>query len=102
MLGAAQSAGLPVTVPERSYHPDERYWSQPAERAELERTILRNGSISCEVFGRARVAETLRDFFDRRARPVQVIGALYVFERYHHTLAASLAAARRKTKEFAC
>jgi asparagine synthase (glutamine-hydrolysing) len=102
MLGAARSAGLHVRVPERSFHPDDRFWSQPAERAEIEGTILRRGSISCDVFGRARVAQTLRDFFDRRACPVQVIGALYVFERYHQSLAASLAAARQKTTEYAC
>jgi asparagine synthase (glutamine-hydrolysing) len=102
VLGAAKSAGLRVSVPERSYHPDERYWSEPAARAQLEGTILRNGSICCEVFGRARVAETLRDFFQHRANPVQVIGALYVFERYHQTLAASLASARQKTREYAC
>jgi len=101
-LGTARSAGLDVTVPERSYHPDDRYWSQPAERADIEGTVLRNGSISCDVFGRARVAQALRDFFDHHARPVQVIGALYVFERYHQTLPASLARARQMTTEHAC
>ena len=89
-----------MRVPERSFHPDDRFWSQPAERAEIEGTILRHGSISCDVFGRARVVQTLRDFFDRRACPVQVIGALYVFERYHQSLGASLAAARRTNTEY--
>ena len=102
VLGAVRSAGLRVSVPERSYHPDDRHWSQPAARRDIERTILRNASISCEVFGRARVAETLRDFFERRATPVQVVGALYVFERYHECLPASLAGARQKTREYAC
>ena len=101
-LGMARRAGLRVNVPERSYHPDERYWSQPAARAEIEGAILRSGSISCDVFGRARVTTTVRDFFERGANPVQVIGALYVFERYHQMLAASLARAREKTKEYAC
>ena len=100
LLGAAWSAGLRVKVPERSYHPDERYWSQPAQRADIEATILRSGSISCDVFGRARVASTVREFFEQRANPVQVIGALYVFERYHKSLAASLSDARHKTTDY--
>ncbi|HXD16463.1 MAG TPA: asparagine synthase-related protein [Vicinamibacterales bacterium] len=102
VLKRARAAGLPVVVPERSYHPDERYWSQPAERDAIERTIMRPGSISCEVFGRSRVDETVRAFFSQGAAPVQVIGALYVFERYHQTLAASLADARRQVTQHAC
>jgi len=102
VLKGARAAGLPVVVPERSYHPDERYWSQPAERDTIERTILRADSISCELFGRSRVDETVRAFFSHGAAPVQVIGALYVFERYHHTLAASLADARRQVTQHAC
>ena len=98
----AAAAGLPITVPERSYHPDERFWSQPSERSQIESTILRPGSISCELFGRARVAQTVRDFFERAASPVQVIGALYVFERYHQDLARSLGSARSEVTEFAC
>src|SRR5262249_6679712 len=52
-----------VGVPERSYHPDDRFWSKPDARGRIEATILRNGSISCDIFGRARVKATLRDFF---------------------------------------
>lgn len=99
---AVASAGLPVSVPERSYHPDERFWSQPSERAQIEATILRSGSISCDIFGRALVAQTVREFFERGASPVQVIGALYVFEHYHQHLAASLASTRQQAVEFAC
>ena len=102
MLKGARAAGLPVVVPDRSYHPDERYWSQRAERDAIERTILRPDSISCEVFGRSRVDETVRAFFADGAAPVQVVGALYVFERYHQTLAASLADARRQVTQHAC
>jgi hypothetical protein len=98
----AAAAGFPIAVAERSYHPDERFWSQPSERSQIESTILRPGSISCEVFGRTRVAQTVHEFFDRAASPVQVIGALYVFERYHQDLADSLASARREVAEFAC
>ena len=99
---AAAAAGLPVNVPERSYHPDERFWSLPSERSQIEGTILRPDSISCEVFGRARVTQTVRDFFNHAASPVQVIGALYVFEHYHRTLAQSLAKARRDVAELVC
>jgi hypothetical protein len=98
----AGAAGLPVIAPERSFHPDERYWTIPANRAAIEGTILRTGSLSCDLFGRDRVRTTLREFFDTGAAPVQVIGALYVFERYHQTLGASLADARRQLKTHAC
>ena len=102
LLNGARVAGLPVAVRDRSYHPDERYWSQPAARAAIESAILRAESISCEVFGRARVDQTVREFFTHGAAPVQVIGALYVFERYHQTLSASLADARRHLGQHAC
>jgi asparagine synthase (glutamine-hydrolysing) len=102
MLRTARSAGLPVVVPDRSYHPDERYWSAAAERSQIERTIMRPGSISCEVFGRSRLESTLRHFFDHVASPVQVIGTLYVFEHYHQTLSAALGAARQTARAYAC
>jgi asparagine synthetase B (glutamine-hydrolysing) len=102
VLGCARALGMPVAVPERSYHPDDRYWSKRDERSRIEATILRNGSISCDIFGRTRVESTLRDFFDRGAGPVQVIGALYVFEHYHQSLANSLLRAKAQVKEYAC
>jgi asparagine synthase (glutamine-hydrolysing) len=102
LMRGARRLGMPVVVPERSYHPDDLYWSKPDERARIEGTILRNGSLSCDIFGRARVESTLRDFFDRSAGPVQVIGALYVFEHYHQSLTAALLDARSQMKEYAC
>ena len=102
MLRTARSIGLPVVVRDRTYHPDERYWSEPEQRSHIERTIMRPGSISCDVFGRSQVETTLRNFFEQAASPVQVIGALYVFERYHQTLSAALDAARRTTRAYAC
>lgn len=102
VLRGVQAAGLPVTVPDRTYHPDERFWSKPAERARIESTILRGQSISCDVFGRARVQSVLREFFERGAAPVQVVGALYVFEYYHQTLAASLSGARSAPRDTEC
>jgi hypothetical protein len=102
LLQGAHAVGMPVAVPSRSYHPDERYWSRPTERATIESTILRADSLSCDVFGRTRVQQTVQDFFLRHAAPVQVIGALYVFEHYHQTLTASLYDARRQVRQHAC
>jgi asparagine synthetase B (glutamine-hydrolysing) len=102
LLRGTRELGMPVIVPERSYHPDDRYWSKADERSQIETTILRNGSISCDIFGRPRVESTLRDFFDRGAGPVQVIGALYVFEHYHQSLANALRHAKAQVREHAC
>jgi len=102
VLGSARALGVPIAVPERSYHPDDRFWTKPDARSRIEATILRNGSISCDVFGRARVESTLREFFEHAAGPVQVIGALYVFEHYHQSLANSLVRAKAQAKEYAC
>jgi hypothetical protein len=101
-LAAAARAGAPVTVADRSYHPDERFWSQPADRAAIESTILRRDSISGELFGRDRLRAVLARFFDTGDAPVQVVGALYVFEHYHQTLGAFLAGARRDRRLHAC
>jgi asparagine synthase (glutamine-hydrolysing) len=101
-LQTLRAAGVPVTVPQRSYHPDERYWSEPQSRAAIEAVILRNGSVSCDVFGRTRVTDVVRRFFAASDAPVQVIGAMYVFERYHQTLGASLAAARDQVPHHVC
>jgi hypothetical protein len=101
-LRGVRALGMHVGVPERSYHPDDRFWSKPDARVRIEATILRNGSISCDIFGRARVTATLRDFFERGAGPVQVIGSLYVFEHYHQSLANSLLRAKAHVKEYAC
>jgi asparagine synthetase B (glutamine-hydrolysing) len=102
VLRGVRAVGMSVAVPERSYHPDDRFWAKPDERSRIEATILRNGSISCDIFGRAPVESTLRDFFERGAGPVQVIGALYVFEHYHQSLANSLLRAKAHVKEYAC
>jgi asparagine synthase (glutamine-hydrolysing) len=89
-LAAAKRAGMPATVPQRSYHPDWAAWQQPEPRDLLTRTILRSDSISAEVFGRDRVAATLDAFFAHDAAPSQVIGALFVYEHYHQSLASAL------------
>jgi asparagine synthetase B (glutamine-hydrolysing) len=102
VLRGGRALCMRVVVPERSYHPDDRCWSKPDARSRIEATILRKGSISCDVFGRARVESTVRDFFERGAGPVQVIGALYVFEHYHQSLANSLLRAKAHVKEYAC
>mgnify|MGYP003331636497 CR=1 FL=1 len=56
--------------------------------------MLRPDSLACDVFGREAVTSVLTDFFDRGSAPVQVVGALFVYERYHQRLAGYLSAAR--------
>jgi hypothetical protein len=89
-LTLARKTGLPVTVPERGFHPDWPAWRAPDVRDQITATILRPDSISADIFGRDRVAETLQAYFERDAAPTQVIGALFVFEHYHQTLPALL------------
>jgi len=101
-LKAVQSAGMHVTVPERTYHPDERYWSQAPARAAITNTILRRGSLCCGIFGRERVQGAVERFFEAGGEPVQVIGAMYVFEHYHQTLVASLNGAKRQVGAHPC
>jgi len=98
----ARAIGMPVRVPQRSFHPDEPYWQAPAARDVIEGTILRAGSLSCEILGRAAVTSTLSEFFSTGAAPVQVVGAMFVYERYHQTVAASLAEARARAEQQAC
>jgi asparagine synthase (glutamine-hydrolysing) len=37
LLRGVRTLRMPVVVPERSYHPDDRYWSQPDERSRIGR-----------------------------------------------------------------
>jgi hypothetical protein len=91
---AAAGLGLPVTPPERMYHPDWPEWRRTEIRARITETVLRPGSIAAEIFGHAAVSDTLRAYFERDAAPTQVVGALFVFEQYHQQLSASLRASR--------
>jgi asparagine synthase (glutamine-hydrolysing) len=83
----------------RSYTDDASAWSEPACRKRITDTILRDGSIACEVFGRQPVQSVVDDYFERQAAPTQVIGSLYSFESYHSSVDAHLAAARRRAEE---
>src|SRR5262249_54236267 len=78
----------------RSYHDDERYWRHPDVRPRIEGTILRPGSLVCEILGRQAVSAVVRAWFERGAAPAQVVGSLYVFETYHRDLLAWLRAVR--------
>jgi asparagine synthase (glutamine-hydrolysing) len=84
--------GLPVQP--RSYH-DDRGRSRGAIQAQIEETILRRGSLCCEILGREKVSAVVRAWFDHNRAPAQVIGALYVYERYHQDLPSLLRAAGR-------
>ena len=56
--------------------------------------MLRPDSLACDAFGREAVTSVLADFFDRGSAPVQVVGALFVYEHYHQHLADFLSAAK--------
>jgi asparagine synthase (glutamine-hydrolysing) len=86
--------GLPAAPRIRSYQSDEVYWRQPEARAEIEGTILRPGSLCCEILGRHAVTTVVRDWFERLDAPTQVIAALYVYENYHQDLSAHLRQSR--------
>ena len=74
----------------RLYSADEDHWRRPGTREAIRETVLRPGSIACDVFGRGEVEAVLTDWEERAAAPAQVIGALYVFETYHRDLAGFL------------
>ncbi|MBI3466424.1 MAG: hypothetical protein HY000_25710 [Planctomycetes bacterium] len=86
--------GLPLQHRIRAYFSDRPHWSAEHVRRQIESTVLRSASISCDVFGRDRLQKELAGWFERGAAPAQVIGALYVFEAYHRDLRAHLANAR--------
>jgi asparagine synthase (glutamine-hydrolysing) len=85
--------GVPARPRLRSYFDDEAAWRTPDARSRIEGTILRPGSLCCEILGRAAVSAAVSAWFDQLALPTQVIGALYVFEAYHRDLPARLHAA---------
>jgi hypothetical protein len=89
-LALVRRAGVPVAVPERSYHPDWAQWRQRDIRDVLTRTILRPDSVAADIFGRTRLSATLDAFFDHDAAPTQVIGALFVYEQYHRSLPSAV------------
>jgi hypothetical protein len=86
--------GLPARPRLRYYHADEIFWRVPQARERIEGMILRQGSLSCEIFGRDSVVAVVSDWFDRLAAPTQVVGALYVYEAYHRDLLRHLDGAR--------
>jgi hypothetical protein len=98
-LRSAATLGVPVTPPERAFHPDWHAWRVPDARDAITNTILRGGSIAVEIFGRDPLEATLADYFEHDAAPAQVIGALCVYEHYHRILPASLSRARARGRE---
>jgi asparagine synthase (glutamine-hydrolysing) len=98
----ATRLGVTIPAPQRSFHPDERYWQAPSVRDVIEGAILRPGSLCCEILGRQPVAATLSEFFSTGAAPVQVVGAMFVYERYHQTVSGFLAEAHAKATEMPC
>ena len=93
-LRAAGRLGVPHRPWHRNYFDDQAYWSATEARRRITETVLRPDSVACDLLGRPSVAQLLDAWFSRGAAPAQVVGGLYVFERYHQDLAAHLRAAR--------
>jgi asparagine synthase (glutamine-hydrolysing) len=94
LSNALHTAKIPFGRPRaRAYHDEHRRWTMPAIRERIERVVLRDGSVSADVFGRDALQAVLGDWFDGANGPVQVVGALYTFEAYHRDLPAHLRAA---------
>jgi len=91
---ALKGLGFNLNPRRRGYQPDNTFWKAPDARARIEQTILRNDSLSCEIFGRNRVRSLLNDWFDRSAAPTQSLAAMYVYECYHRDLPSHLRHAR--------
>jgi hypothetical protein len=92
---------VPARPRVRDYHADAFFWRTAGSRARIEDTILRSGSLCCEILGREAVTAVVRDWFERLAAPTQVIGALYVYETYHRDLAGHLSGVRGGNTEAA-
>ena len=97
-IRAASKALRAVSLPAprarvRAYQDEHARWNGASFRDRIEGAILRQDSVSAEIFGRAPLTAALRDFFDRGIGPVQFVGALYTFETYHRDLPAHLRAA---------
>jgi asparagine synthase (glutamine-hydrolysing) len=82
--------GIPAKPRLRYYTDDERFWSEPSVRRRIENTILRDDSISVEMFGSDTVRQFLADWFERGAAAAQAVGAMYVYEAYHRDLTTFL------------
>jgi asparagine synthase (glutamine-hydrolysing) len=77
----------------RQYH-DDRGRSDSAIRNRIEEAVLGKNALCCEILDRRKVTEIVRAWFENGRAPDQVVGALYVYEVYHHGLDAHLRAAR--------
>ncbi len=78
----------------RSYFDDDRVWRLPSTVDRIVGTILRRGSLCCDILGREPVTALTEQWKTSAAAPAQIVGALYVYEQYHRDLPATLAASR--------
>ena len=85
--------GVPARPRRRAYFDDETAWRTPSARSRIEAVVLRPGALSRDILGSERVSRWVSGWMERASGPVQVMGALYVFEVYHRDLAAGLHAA---------
>ena len=91
---ALQRCGIPVTIRTRYYQLEDVFWRTPDAYNRIKETIMRPGSLCCQIFGREVIASLLKEWFEFANAPIQVIGALYVYEAYFRDLSSHLSAAR--------
>jgi len=85
-----KAVGFSLPTRPRTFTADDVEWRRPGVRERIRETILRPGSLACDIFGPEAVIEVLTAWEERAAAPAQVIGALYVYEAYHRDLASHL------------
>lgn len=79
----------------RAYHDEDTRWRAADIRRRIAATILKPGGLCVDMFGRVRLQRVLDDWFDRGLGPIQVVGALYTYEKYFEGLSDHLRQAAR-------
>lgn len=74
----------------RGYLNEWPHWRADCVRGRIENTILKSGSLCCEILGREKVRRFLENWFLNGSGPTEVVGAMYVYERYFQDLNAHL------------
>jgi asparagine synthase (glutamine-hydrolysing) len=93
-IATARRLGLPHTPWSRAFHDDVGRWRQADVRQRIEHAVLAGDGTAMSLWPARDLAALVGAWFDRGEGPTQVIGALYVFERYQRDLPAHLRRAR--------
>ncbi len=91
---AASALGVRMPPQSRSFTDDATMWRAPGVREAISALLRAPDARHHGAFAPGAVAQVLDAWERDAAAPAQVVGALVVFEHYHRTLAAHLAAAR--------